>query len=704
MAQEREDTSPHSSAMLVSEDAWIQPGAPFTLGLRLSMDPGWHSYWENPGDSGEPTEIEWDLPERYAAGDIQWPYPERIDAPPFRTYGYSDEVLLLTEITPPADLQPGTRVDIEAMAYWLICEEICLPAEEAVSITLPVKNEEPAKGPDSEAFSTARSRHSASLEGWEFQAVSNTGSYALRITPPAGASVDMEGAYFFPSDNTTLEHAAPQPITRDGDTFLMALQQSEYAAGTADRLRGALVAGEGNSWDTEGRVRALRVDAGVEDAQSASAATGTTSSADSMFSLGWLLIFGFLGGLLLNLMPCVFPVLSIKILGFAQHGDQDRATMTKHGFVFGFGVIASFWVLAILLLALRAAGNQIGWGFQLQSPLFVAGMALLFFAIGLNLMGVFEIGGQLMRLGGRMERASTQHPYRESFLSGVLATLVATPCTAPFMGAALGAAIVLPAAEALMIFTSLGVGMAVPYVVFSMTPALVRRLPGPGPWMETFKQVLAFPMLATTTWLVWVFGNQTGIDGTALLLIGLLFLGLALWVIGRWPAVQISSRLRAITRGIAVAAVLVAALAVYSGASYQKTFIDTVSQDEDAAWQAFSTEQVESLRAEGRPVFVDFTAAWCLTCQVNKRTTLNTPTVQAAFREKGVALFQADWTNQDAEITRALEAHGRSGVPLYVLYTGSTDDAFTLLPEILTESIVLDALASLPDRSSSTPM
>ena len=496
-----EDTSPYSSAVLVSEVDHVQPGTPFTIALRMLMDPGWHSYWQNPGDSGEPTDIVWDLPSGFSTSSISWPYPHRIDLGPLRSYGYSDEVLLLTEITPPANLETNGELQIHAVAYWLICEEICLPAEEVVSITLPVRSSEPSLSQHSGQIEDTRSKLPQSIEGWTIEATSNSGSFVLQVTPPEGESPDFEGAYFFSSAYETIDHPAPQPITKEGDTYLIALQESEYASGTTERLEGVLVASEGSSWDADSYAPALHIDTPIT-----AAAFAASPSNSSTVSLIWMLILAFAGGLLLNLMPCVFPVLSLKILGFAQKGNQAPGATRRQGYSFGLGVVSSFWILAALLLGLRAAGSQIGWGFQLQSPLFVAGMALLFFGIGLNLLGVFEIGSGLMRFGAQSKAATDNHLQR-SFFDGVLATLVATPCTAPFMGAALGAAIVLPALQAFLIFTVLGLGMAAPYIVLSMTPSLTRKLPRPGPWMEVLKHVLAFPMLATTVWLVWVFGR-----------------------------------------------------------------------------------------------------------------------------------------------------------------------------------------------------
>ena len=699
-----EDPSPHSEAALVSEVVSIQPGEPFTVALRMTMEEGWHSYWMNPGDSGQPTSIDWVLPTGFTADSLRWPYPHRIEAGPLTSYGYSGELLLLSTITPPADLEPGTEVSLEGKATWLICADLCLPAEADLRLTLPVRAEPPAQNERWQgAFAEARSALPTTLPDWSFEASRSAGSYALRVTPPEGQAVDLEGAYFFPAEKAVLDHAAPQPFSEGEDgSYLIALQESEYAQGPAERLRGALVAPEGKAWDPSGDVRALWIDAPVDTAQAVGASSAAATPGGSL-TLVWALFFAFLGGMILNLMPCVFPVLSIKVLSFARQAGETSSVPRKHGLVFGAGVVASFWALAGLLLALRAGGSQIGWGFQLQSPLFVALMAMLFFGIGLNLLGVFEVGNRLTNWGGRVEGASAGHGYGGSFLSGVLATIVATPCTAPFMGAALGFALSLSALGALLVFTALGVGMASPYVLLSTSPRLLKHLPKPGAWMETLRQVLAFPMFATAIWLVWVFGQQAGVSGVTLLLAALLLLGMGGWLLGRWDAYRISTRRRLLTRGLATAAFAGAlAVALIGARSEAPVPGSSAAQAGGIAWQPFSPEKVEQLRTEGRPVFIDFTAAWCLTCQVNERTALSAAAVQAAFDEKNVAMLKADWTNRDATITRALEGYGRSGVPLYVLYK-SNDTAPTLLPEILTQDIVLDALGDLPSGDQAPP-
>ena len=708
-AQEASDSSPHSDATLVSEAAGVVPGEPLTVALRLTMAPNWHSYWQNPGDSGQPTSIDWALPDGFETGPIQWPYPHRIEASMLTSYGYSDEVLLLTTVTPPATVQPGTAVELNARAEWLICADICLPAHQDVHLTLPVVEGDPGPSPHAEDIAAARDRLPQPLEAWDVQAARSSGSYTLALTPPDGFDGDLKGAHFYPSEKPVLDHAAPQTVSQQGKTYLLALQQSGYAQEPAERLQGVLVAPEGTSWQSGEDVRAMTVDVPVDSTlpalTSLASASGAPSSSRAL-SLPWALLFAFGGGLLLNLMPCVFPVLSVKILGFARQAGDDPATIRKHGGLFGAGVLMSMWALAGTLLALRAAGSQIGWGFQLQSPTFIALMTLLFVGIGLNLLGVFEIGARVMNWGGRMQQAAPDGGSSGAFFTGVLATVVATPCTAPFMGAALGVALTLSVGGALLIFTALGAGMAAPYVGLSMAPSLLQSLPKPGRWMETLKQLFAFPMFATAIWLAWVFGQQTGTGGMALLLFGTLLLGLAAWIVHRWPLPQLSQTASLAARtavvamvGGAIAAGLVGARSTSGTTSSSGTTASASAAS--STWTPYSAETVASLRDEGRPVFVDFTAAWCLTCQVNERSVLNTDAVQEAFAERNVALVKADWTHRDPAITEALAKHGRSGVPVYVLYPGDGSGP-RLLPEVLTKDLVLDALQRLPDSSRSS--
>src|SRR5690606_14362489 len=384
---------------------------------------------------------------------------------------------------------------------------------------------------------------------WSARAEVEGGGYALHVSPPAGWEGTLDGAYFFADTAAVVQHAAPQRVERRDEGYLIYVPRSEYATAPPPRLSGVLVAPEGAAF-ADGR-RALAVDAPVVQAAQATAA----AEAGTTLGFGLTLVLAFLGGLLLNLMPCVFPILSIKILGFARGRADEPGVIRRHGFVFGAGVLVSFAVLAGLLLVLRAAGEEIGWGFQLQNPWIVAGLALLMFGIGLNLAGVFEMGMRLASAGGRLDRAEG---LGGAFLSRVLATVVATPCAAPFMGAALGAALTQPVPLAVLVFLTLGLGMAAPYVLLSLFPGWLEKLPRPGAWMETLKQVLAFPMFLTAVWLVWVFGQQTGLNGAALLLVAFTLLGLAAWLIGRWGAHVSTRRQRLVTRVVAAAAVVLA--------------------------------------------------------------------------------------------------------------------------------------------------
>ena len=701
-AQIGEDTSPHSEASLVPEVTSIQPGTPFTVAVYFEMEPGWHNYWRNPGDSGLPTTIAWTLPPGFEAGEIQWPTPSRIAYFPLVDYGYYGEVALLVEITPPLDLAPVGTVPLEAFVEWLICLEVCLPAFAELRVEVPVSAEDPQ--PDSRwagLFHDTRASLPVPVEGWIMEAEATEGGYRLSVWPGDPETRLPDSVYFFPSEEAVLDHAAPQRARVEDGRLTLTLDRSAYARALSPILRGVLLREDGGRWDEAGSVAAMELAvpvAGVPDSPAAGApgeGTGAAATTPGAFpvspeagvTVALALLFAFLGGILLNLMPCVFPVLSIKLLGAVSQGGGDRTGIRNQGLFFGLGVILSFLALAGLLIGLRAGGAQLGWGFQLQSPVFVAMMAGLFFVIGLNLMGLFEVGLTLTRLGGR---PGAPHGFWESLSSGVLATIIATPCTAPFMGAALGFALTRSVAETLLIFGFLGLGMALPYVVLSVAPGLLERLPRPGPWMETLKQVLAFPMFATVIWLVWVFGQQTGVGGMAYILSALLLVFAAGWMVGRWYRTDLRSGV--VARAVSLAALALAVLFVAWGSGSEPPPMAV-----HEGWQPFSQEAVESTLAQGRPVFVDFTAAWCLTCQVNKRLVLSTDKIMDAFRDRNVALFMADWTRQDPHITEALAALGRNGVPVYALYAGSPGATPRLLPAVLTDQIVLNALeATVP--------
>ncbi|MCL4782849.1 MAG: thioredoxin family protein [Bryobacterales bacterium] len=691
------DTSPHSSAELVSEFSTVVPGEPFTLGLAMKLDPEWHSYWVNPGDAGLGTKIKWEDTKGVTISDVIYPTPHYLPTPPLASYGYENEVMLLLDAVAPRTWKPGDTVTLSGQADFLVCREVCLPAREAVSVTLKVGREAEENTDWAIAFARTRAalpKPVSEVAGFTVRAAHAEGGYlvSLKSGPaPELASIPASQARFFAEDPGVIQHAGEQPRNlADGELVLFA-PISEYSKAPATRLRGLLTLPENASWKAGESIHSLYFDVPVEALGSIVMPAKPSSPGGGVpSSLLVILLSAFAGGVILNLMPCVFPVISLKIMSFVQQAGEDRGKIRSHGFVFAAGVLASFWALAGLLLILRAGGAQLGWGFQLQSPAFVAAMALLIFVLGLSMAGVFEIGSSLTRLGAAGGRSEG---YGASFFSGVLATVVATPCTAPFMGGALGYAISQPAWESMLVFTALGAGMATPYVALSLNPALLKRLPRPGAWMETLKQLLSFPLFATVIWLVWVFGLQTGIDGATGLLAAMLFLGIAGWIVGRWNAYSISARARFATRIIAALAILAGLAFAWNASSFRAPA--AASGNNAALWQPWSPAKVDSLVADGKPVFVDFTAAWCLTCQVNKRAVLHRDAVEKAFQDRKVTLLVADWTNKDPVIATQLEALNRSGVPVYALYKNGMKSP-VLLPEILTEGIVLEALEDLP--------
>jgi thiol:disulfide interchange protein DsbD len=706
---QKKDTSPHSDIALVSEKTSIQPGTPFWVAARLRMEPHWHSYWKNPGDSGLATSLSWELPAGFKAGPIVWPHPEKIPTPPLMSYGYENEVWLLTQITPPKTL-PQKSVTLRAKAKWLVCKEACLPASDDISLSLPVKNETPALDTRWQSgFAKTRAAVPTTETAWKVRAerAANGKDFVLRLRPPTGINIadwKSDEIYFFASEPSLIESATPQKIQKKEGEWILPLALSEYSEEIPKNLTGILLAPKNGAWNNDGS-RALAVDTPIEKAgaavlpaaEKATPAAATTEDGGGAPTLLIALALALGGGLLLNLMPCVFPVLSLKILGFVQQAGEDKSRIKNHGFAFGAGVLLSFWALAGVLLAVRAAGVGAGWGYQLQYPPFVAALVILLFLVGLNLLGAFEIGVSLTRLGAAGSTPGSAHGYGSSFWSGVLATIVATPCTAPFMGSALAFALTQPAATSLLVFTFLGIGMALPYVVLSLNPAWIKKLPRPGAWMETFKQLMAFPMFATALWLLTVFGLQTGVEGMAYLLGALLLLGGAIWLWGRWAGSTLSPLSRWSVRAAALVSLVLAIGVAWNGSKLLPPAASASEVSSQTAWQEFSPEKVEAALAEGRPVFIDFTAAWCITCQVNKRVALHTDEVSKEFADRNVVLLRADWTRRDETITSALEKYGRNGVPTYVLIKDS-DAEPQILPEVLSPSIIVNALQDVKPR------
>jgi thiol:disulfide interchange protein/DsbC/DsbD-like thiol-disulfide interchange protein len=701
----------------------LTPGAPIWLGLLLKHQPHWHTYWKNPGDSGLPTTLTWTLPAGLQAGDIAWPTPQKIRIETLVNLGYEGEVLLPVPVTVAPDFKPDALardVTVQLSAMWLVCREECIPQEGQFTLRIPVQGSTAMQG---DAFTAAwaaapkphsgAAKASVNADGMALQIAGLPASWqgkALQAFPEAPAVLHTPA---IPTATDTVRSGTAQ---RDGEqgwdkglwTAHIPLSAQRFESPTAvdwvlvngtERLRvSAPVSGNWPATDAPPSVPAAlqaALDANANGAAPANTQAGATSlpSNTSWSELAWVLAAALLGGLILNLMPCVLPVLAIKVLGFAVHADQPRAQQRAQGLAYTAGVVASFLALGGLLLALRAGGEQLGWGFQLQTPAVVATLALLFTLIALNLAGWLRVGNLLPQ---RLATLQLRHPVAEALLSGVLAVAVASPCTAPFMGASLGYAIALPAAQALGIFAALGLGLALPYLAASWVPAVGRWLPKPGAWMETLRHFLAFPMAATVLWLLWVLGHLNGVDAAASWAVLLLLVGLLVWALG----------LQGRTR-LAIATLSVAAGAFWMGAAghlvlKNQEFFDATGTKTNSAtstvtagqdWQAWSPQSVDAALAQGRPVFVDFTAAWCITCQVNKRTTLGQAEVVADFAQRNVALLRADWTRRDPAITQALQALGRSGVPVYVLYApGKTP---VVLSELLSPAQVHGALAML---------
>jgi thiol:disulfide interchange protein DsbD len=673
----------HVDAELIAATDAIVPGQPLTVGLRLKHENEWHTYWQVPGDSGLPTQIKWQLPAGFNAGPIAWPHPKRLPVGPLMNFGYEGETLLLTTVQVPADLPAGTPVTLNAKASWLECKDVCIPGDAQVKLTLPVK---PQAAPSSSAalFKAAQARvpisalaASASIDGNRIR---------VAVSPPAGKTLDK--FEFFPLEEGRIEAAAPQVLKSEGGQSAIYLTAAKPIAPDFKTLKGVVVANGGPAY-ANGWASVVQAPLSAGAVGAAAGATGAASAGSSM-SLLAALGTAFLGGLILNLMPCVFPVLSLKLIGLAQHRTHS-GPMAAHGAAFAVGVVLSFVLLAALLIGLQQAGSALGWGFQLQTPWVVAALTVLFFAIGLNLLGVYEF---TMATGVANLKAADalahKSDWRGSFGTGVLAVIVASPCTAPFMGAALGYAITQPAVIALSVFAALGVGMAAPYVLLTLFPSLLAKLPRPGRWMELFKQFMAFPMFATCVWLLWVLAQQVDAGGVALALGVLVAVGFTLWALG------LSQRGARVFRWVAVVGGMLTAL-TFAPIATSEALAPGTRSTADAGWTEYSPEKLAQLRTEGKVVFVDFTAAWCVTCQVNKRVALRADNVKTRFASDNIVLMRADWTNRDERITQALAQFGRNGVPLYVLYDRKGEAS--VLPELLTEGIVLAALDKMKETS-----
>ena len=672
----------HLHVQLVFPQASLYPDVSNDAGLYFKLEPGWHVYWKNAGDSGEPPHIRWTLPEGVTAGALQFPAPTRLPLGPLMDFGYENEVLFPFKLDVAKQVKPGPVV-LHANVDWLVCREVCIPGKAELEApqniaalgTVPLLPG--AAGADSAdaklwlRFSDLLPKQFPSTDKVAFQPT----PIGFRLGIETGQRENT--AEFFPADQNILDNPAAQKVTGTAKGLVLDLKKDSNLAANPAQLEGVLELSGGRAYE----ITAL---------PGTVAAGAPSLSWDALFQATGL---AFLGGLLLNLMPCVFPVLFLKGLALVNSGNKERHELRRHGFVYALGIVVSFWALVGVLLGLRAAGSTLGWGFQFQSPVFLALMAGLLFFLGLSLAGQFEIGLTLTGAGGSLAQ---KQGYTGSFFTGVLAVVVATPCTAPLMGPAIGFALAQSAAVSFAVFTALALGLAAPYVALTLQPAWTRLLPRPGAWMEVLRQAISVPIFATVIWLAWVLAQAYGAGTLLVLLISFLLLAIAGWFLGRWPATRWST-------AVAVAIVLaVVGLAVLgqrlagetTGGAKGAGSVGSNAAAADA-WEPWSAEAVSRYQAQGRPVFVDFTASWCLSCQVNERVALGQPSVQQAFKDRNVALLHADWTRHDDAITQALTALGRSGVPAYALYAPGQSEP-QLLPEALTPGIVTDALGNLP--------
>jgi len=714
----------NTQVQLISEVKAVQAGQPFWVALRMRIREGWHTYWRNPGDTGMMSTLSWSLPAGFTADDIQWPYPERIVYRELVNYGYHGLVHLLVRITPPDQLAVNEPVTLKVHAKWLVCADICIPEEAQLALQLPVSKTTP---PFDEQWMSAFAKTRQLLpktNPWTTYFTTTENDLRLQVITPGWSAGRVTNFEFFPYDEGIFEYAAPQTPYVHDKGFTLTIERGAFRNIPLDRVQGVLVLhieGEDDLMEAF-RIDALPLTALVSPASVAlvqkpdqPAATVPVQSpmkaADTdgalvrspeapLSSLKKELFLAFFGGLILNFMPCVFPILSIKALSLIDKSRKAPWQVRRHGLVFTAGVLSCFAVIAGLLIALRSGGAQIGWGFQLQSPVFVTLLAYLMFAVGLSLSGAFAVGGSLMGLGSGL---AARGGYSGSFFTGALATLVATPCSAPFMGAALGFALTQPWPVALSIFQALGLGLAFPYLVMSFFPAVFKYLPKPGTWMIRFKEFLAFAMYGTTVWLVWVLTLQTGPQGIAAALTGLVAIAFAAWLFSSTREFARRGRMLGNTATVitVVLALSLVGLPVFQTSDAKNTNMTTQQKQagQGPVWEPFSRQRLAELRAAGRPVFINFTAAWCITCLVNERVALSSSRLAAIFAEQGIVYLKADWTNYDPEITQVLSEFGRSGVPLYVYYPAGVQAEPVILSQLLTEDVVLEELGFAVEQS-----
>ncbi len=708
----------HVQVKLVQEEETIQPGRPFWVAIHLNIEDDWHVYWKNPGDAGMPLKIEWKLPPGFEAGPLQWPFPEKFTVADMVGFGYEGEVVLLSLLSPPANLPSNQPIQLDAQVKWLVCSALtCQPGSAPVSIKVTPEAKMPQTSQEAVAlFSNARSKMPTSHA--EVKTIRKEG--IVQIEVPNGEqetqSNPIVGVYFFPEQKDIIDHSVEPTVAvshKADNRYFVNLKGSDEIGAKSQILKGVLVVH--TQQGAEENVQAFDIDTQIEEAgdkdllivlDSSSLRShsldikGTTASQTQASFEGGLalaLLFAFVGGMILNLMPCVLPVMSFKVMSFIKMAGQSRSLTVKHGLMFSLGVILSFWVLASAMLMLRAYGQAVGWGFQLQEPLFVIILASVLFIFALSLFGMFEWGMFFASWAGQTqaEKATQSSGFTGSFLSGVFATAVATPCTGPFLGSAVGFAVTLPVFQSLLIFTVLGLGMCFPYLLLAAFPSFLRFMPKPGAWMETFKELMGFILIATVLWLLWVFSAQTNTLSLICVLAGFLCFSIGAWVYGKGSTPLVSRKKRLLAYAF-VALFMFAGIQaiVFPRASwYQDGAVAKGHKEEWQGWETFSPERVAELRKQGRPVLIDFTAKWCLICQANHMV-LDSEDVEKRLAEEGVVKMVADWTKNDPVITEELSKFGRNSVPLYVLYGKDEQQAPVILPQVLTTDVVTQHIDS----------
>lgn len=702
---------------MIADVKSIQPGVPFTVGVLMKMDEGWHTYWKNGGEAGLPTEVMWSLPKGFVAGEIQWPLPHKYnESGDVLTYGYETENMLLVQIRPPHDIAAGSSAVLKAKVSWLECEKLCVPGNADVELKLPVMNSAPQKNATAlfERYQAQVPQRLDSQNDIAINAQATNGTVRIEIVPASGKQLVVQPGvlpdfYPGPLDSLTIGRtevtATPAKATL---TIPLTIMEKVSGPFTMEGVLRYQIAGGAQKAGTVAIPLPKEFCSTLPSAEGAELSGSlldqkfhTIETQQAQQSLVLYVVFAIIGGLLLNIMPCVLPVIGLKIFGLVRMSNDEPARVKRLGWFFSLGILASFLALALLVIVLKTAGEQVGWGFQFQEPLFVIGMSTVVFAFGLSLFGVFEISLPFMLafvgLGSKLEQQS-EKGYLASFGEGVFATVLATPCTAPFLGSAMGFAFSQPSYIILALFGSVAFGMAIPYLVLTAKPNWMRFLPKPGEWMVTAKQFMGFLMMATLVWLLKVLGSQLGMESVIWTSAFLLCVALACWLIGRFATLTATRRTYLTTWGVALVIVFVGFQMFIADVLKARDILSMpatteVSRETDGiAWQPFSVERLEAHLKEKKSVLIDFTAEWCLTCKVNERTVLADREVIERLKTNNIIPMKADWTNRNEDITRLLQKFGRSGVPLYVVFPAGRPTEPIVLPEVITTGILLEAL------------